>query len=163
MDLGNSITGTLFLLICIVPFVRMNYKRVNKEKKMLRILNENAQQQSCEISQHEFCGDFVLGFDKIKNFVFFLKVIKQESSYQYVDLSKVQTCQAVKSTRTVLNNSESVILTERVELCFSPSEMNRSEIKFELFNDDINKQQSGEIQFADKWTRQISDSLKNKN
>ncbi|MBU2018498.1 MAG: hypothetical protein KJ941_02525 [Bacteroidetes bacterium] len=163
MEVGNLITGAVFLLICIIPFVIMNYKQGKREDKMLQILNDNAQLQNCKLSTHEYCGDFILGYDERKNFVFFLKQIKENSLVQFVDLSQIQSCEAVKRTRTVVSNNENIVLTEGVDLSFIPKERSLGEIKFELFNDDINKQQSGELPFAEKWKKQLNERLKLEN
>jgi ABC-type glycerol-3-phosphate transport system permease component len=86
MDWGTAIVGLIMILICIVPFVIMYYNRVKKENKMLQSLNEIAQQHNCKIGQHEFCGDYVMGIDENRNFVFFFKQKKEEAISQFVDL-----------------------------------------------------------------------------
>ncbi|MBX2928524.1 MAG: hypothetical protein KF852_11860 [Saprospiraceae bacterium] len=162
MDWGTAIVGLISILICIVPFVIMYYNRIKKENKMLQSLNEIAQQHNCKIGQHEFCGDFILGIDENRNFVFFFKQKKEEAISQFVDLSEIQTCQAVKKTRNVKNDIGSLGFIERVELRFTPTNKNKGETKFELYDEETNMQLSGELQFVDKWTKQINDRLKNK-
>lgn len=162
MDWGTAIVGLIMLLICIVPFVIMYYNRVKKENKILQSLNEIAQPHNCKISQHEFCGDFVLGIDESRNFVFFFKQKKEEAISQFVDLAEIQTCQVVKKTRNVKNDIGSLGFIERVELSFTPTNKNKGETSFELYDEETNMQLSGELQFVDKWTKQINDRLKNK-
>lgn len=162
MDWGTAIVGLISILICIVPFVIMYYNRVKKENKMLQSLNEIAQQHNCKIGQHEFCGDYVMGIDENRNFVFFFKQKKEDAISQFIDLSEVQICQVVKKTRNVKNDIGSLGFIERVELSFTPKNKNKGETKFELYDEEINMQLSGELQFVDKWTKQINDRLKNK-
>lgn len=162
MDWGTAIIWLIMILICIVPFVIMHYNRVKKENKMLHSLKENAQQQNCKISQHEFCGDYVMGIDESRNFVFFFKQKKEEAISQFVDLAEIQTCQVVKKTRNVKNDIGSLGFIERVELSFTPTNKNKGETSFELYDEETNMQLSGELQFVDKWTKQINDRLKNK-
>jgi len=162
MDWGTAIVGLIMILICIVPFVIMYYNRVKKENKMLQSLNEIAQQHNCKIAQHEFCGDYVMGIDENRNFVFFFKQKKEEAISQFVDLSEVQICQVVKKTRNVKNDIGSLGFIERVELSFTPTNKTKGEKRFELYDKEINMQLSGELQFVDKWTKQINDRLKNK-
>lgn len=162
MDWGTTIVGLIMILICIVPFVIMYYNRVKKENKMLQSINEIAQQHNCKIGQHEFCGDYVMGIDENRNFVFFFKQKKEEAISQFVDLSEIQTCQMVKKTRNVKNDIGSLGFIERVELSFTPTNKNKGETTFELYDEEINMQLSGELQFVDKWTKQINDRLKNK-
>ncbi len=162
MDLGSAIVGTIILAICIFPFVILHYRRVRKEKKMLQSLREVARQYSCNISQHEFCGDFALGVDERRGFVFFSKQKEGQIISQFVDLSEVQTCQAVRMTRPEKHNGENGVITERVELGFLPKSKDRQETRFELYEEELNKQLSGELQFVEKWSSQIGDQLKNK-
>ena len=162
MDWGTAIIGLIMILICIVPFVIMHYNRVKKENKMLHSLKENAQQQNCKISQHEFCGDYVMGIDESRNFVFFFKQKKEEAISKFVDLSEVHICQAVKKTRNVKIDKENHSIIERVDLSFILTNKNKGEIKFELYDEEINTQLSGELQFVEKWAKQINDRLKNK-
>jgi ABC-type glycerol-3-phosphate transport system permease component len=162
MDWGTAIVGLISILICIVPFVIMYYKRIKKENKMLQSLNEIAQQHHCKINQHEFCGDFVLGIDENRKFVFFFKHKKEEEISQFVDLSEIQICQVVKIPRHANNNIGNLNFIERVELSFTPTNKNKKEARFELYDEDINMQLSGELQFVEKWAKQINDCLKNK-
>jgi hypothetical protein len=162
IDWGTTIVGLVAVLIFVVPFVLIFYNRTKKEKKMLKSLNDIAQQNNCTLSQHEFCGDFAFGIDESRNFVFFFKQKKDEAIAQFIDLSEIQACHAIKKTRTVKNNKESVIITERLELNFVPANKSRGETSFELYDVEINMQLSGELQFLDKWSRLLSVRLKKK-
>ena len=162
MDWGTAIVGLIAVLICIVPFAIMHYKRKKKENKMLQSLNEIAQGHNCKISQHEFCGDYVMGIDETSNFVFFFKQKKEEVISQFVDLSEVQICQVVKKTRNVKTDKENLSIIERVDLSFTPTSKNQREARFELYDEDENMQLGGELQFVDKWTKRINDHLKDK-
>jgi hypothetical protein len=162
MDWGTALIGLLSILICIAPFVILYYKRLKNENKMLQSLNAIAQLHKCKISEHEFCGDFVLGIDENKKFVYFFKQKREEAISLFVDLSEIQTCQFSKKTRNIKNNAENLVITEQIELCFLTKEKSKSQTSFELYNDEINMQLSGELPFADKWSNKINEYLKNK-
>ena len=160
MDWGTAIIGLIAILICIVPFVIIYYNRVKKKNKMLQSLNEIAQPHNCKISQHEFCGDFVLGIDESRNFVFFFKQKKEEAISQFVDLAEIQTCQVIKKKLNDKTDIISLGFIERLELSFIPANKNKAEMKFELYDEVTNKQLSGELQFVDRWLKLISNRLK---
>jgi len=162
MDWGTAIIGLIAVLVFIIPFVIMYFKRVNNENRMLQYLCEIAQQRSCKISQQEFCGDFVLGIDQDKNYVFIFKQGKEGPVSQYVDLSEVKLCQVIKKTRIVKSYQGSPATIERIELGFIPSNKNIGETRFVLYDEDENTQLSGELQFADKWTNLLNAMLKSK-
>jgi hypothetical protein len=162
MDWGTAISGLIAILLCVFPFVLMYYNMKKKENKMLQSLDVIVQQNNCKISQHEFCGDFVLGIDESRNFVFFFKQNREEAILKFVDLAEILKCQSIKKNRTLKHNKESVIITERVELCFIPLNKSKGEIIFELYDEETNMQMNGELQFVDKWSKLINDLLKKK-
>jgi len=162
MDLSTVILGLIMIFICIVPFVIMYYKKKGRENKMMQSLNKTAEQLECKISKHDFCGDFLLGIDDKRNFIFFCKQKKEEAIPQFVDLTNIQICHVVKQTGNVKNDIGNLGLIERVELSFISANNGKTETRFELYDEETNMQLSGELQFADKWAKQINDHLKNK-
>lgn len=163
MDLGSSIIGALAVAMCTVPFVIMYFRRINNQKKKVQTLKEMAQEHNCTLGEHEFCGDFLFGMDDNKNFVFFLKQKQEQIIAQFIDLSGVQACQAVKKTRFEQIEQEKVEFMDRVEMLFLPKEKSKTETRFELYDDHVNPQLDGELQFVDKWSKQINERLNHKN
>lgn len=160
MNSGTTIVGLIMVLICIIPFVIMSYNKKSKQRKMLKSLNDIAKQQQCSINQHEFCGDYIIGIDEKRNFVFFFKQKNETSVSQYIDLSEIQSCQAVMKSRNLKYNTENVSIIEHVALSFSPTNKKKASESFELYVEEINMQLTGELHFVDKWTALINDRLK---
>lgn len=161
MDWGTAIFGLLSMLAIIVPFVIIHYKKEKKRNNMLHTLKETAQQHQGNISQHEFCGDFGFGIDEVRSFVFFLKQKQAEVISQFIDLREIQSCRIEKKTRDT-HQSSSLNSILKLDLCFLPANHGKTETRFELYDEAINRQLSGELQFADKWSKQINDRLNNK-
>ena|SRR5690606_438004 len=162
MDLGTALIGAIFLAICMVPFIIMYYHRVKKENKIVQSLKNIAQQQNCNIDKYELCGDFALGVDENRGFVFFFKQKNDEAIHQFVNLSETQTCHIVKKTRNPKANNVNTLVIEQLELGFTPIKKNMEETRFELYNEEINTQLSGELQLAEKWAKEITERLKRK-
>jgi hypothetical protein len=162
MNLEITIIGIILSAICIVPLVIMHYNRTKKENKRLQYLNDIAIQHNCKISKHEFCGDFVIGIDESRNFVFFFKNKNEDIISQFVDLSDIKTCKVIKNTKTIKTENENVIIIERLELSFLPTNKNKLETRFEFYDNEINNQLSGELQLIDKWEEQINNLIGNK-
>lgn len=162
MDWLTAIVGLISMLLFVVPFVIMYYNSKKKENNMLLRLKENAQQNECKISQHEFCGNFVLGIDEGRNFVFFFKKKKEEAISQFIDLAEIKSCHVVLKTRNSDNDKGNHSIIERVELSFSPKNISKGEVRFELYDEEINMRLNGELQFVDKWANQINDRLRYK-
>jgi|SRR5690606_9613489 len=148
INVSNIIIGIISIFICCVPFIISRYNRKKKEKKIFIPLQTLAQQINCTIHEHEFCGDFVIGMDKTKHFVFFVKNIKENISTKVVNLNSIQTCKVVKNTKK--NNGNYLIVSD-VLLCFVPKNKHDAEILFELYDYNTNLQLSGELQFVEKW------------
>ncbi|ANW95934.1 hypothetical protein AXE80_06415 [Wenyingzhuangia fucanilytica] len=131
----------------------IRYNNTQKQKKMLQSLINIATKHKCSISHHEFCGDFVIGLDKNNKHVFFYRERKEINLSKSIDLSKIKSCQAIKTrTITKANNGDFIV---KIELNFKPIDKSFKEIKLELYNEE-NTELSGEIQLVDEWEKQIN-------
>ena len=161
MDLGNIILGAIILTICIGPLVLLYFKSVNANTKMLQSLKEIAQQHNCNISKHEFCNNFAIGLDENNNYAFFFKQKEEVSISQFVDLSEIQDCKAVKRTSTTKVKNEDITFFQKIELKFIPKNKSQAETTFELYEPE-DRQLSGELQLVDRWSTQINEQLSKK-
>lgn len=162
MDFVSATIGVILLAICILPFILMSRGRSVKEKQMLQSLRGIAKQHNCQINQHEFCGDFVIGMDETKKFVFFTKLAKEKVIEQFIDLNCIMNCKIINSSRLISNKLEKQRIIDKLELSFAPIVRNKPEVVFEFYNSDINVQLHGELQSIEKWLKLINEKLKNK-
>lgn len=81
----------------------------------------------------------------------------------YIDLSEIQKCKVVKTSRTVNYKNSSTIVIEKLELYFYPNDKNKTQILLEFYNtnSDISVL-SGELQLIEKWSDTINNRLKSK-
>lgn len=159
MDTGSTLIGTIMIMLIIVPFIIISYRKKRKKVSLLQSLNTYAQQFNCEISEHEFCGDFLLALDESKNFVFFLKYDKDDKTFQKADLSTIEKCKTIKRNHTASLKNRTDVLTEHIDLVFLPSKKNQAAINFELYDAEKNLQLGDEIQCADKWEKLLNKRL----
>lgn len=162
IDLGTAVIGSIAILICVIPFVVIHFKKLKKENKILQRLNDLASQNHSKISQHEFCGDFVLGVDEPKKFVYFLKFQKEKAAPEFVNLSEIEHCQIFQKTKSVNGSSGNFEQIEHLELGFVRRNKSEDDLKLELYNEETNMEFSGEIQFAQKWAVKINALLQNR-
>lgn len=160
MDWKTAIIWLMVILIGLIPFVIAYYKMKKKGSKMLNHLKESAAQHGCSISQHEFCGNFILGTDEKKHFVFFFKQNNEETISKLVDLSEIQSCQVIKKSRNVKNDRGSFTVIERIDLAFFPENKSKSDTRLELYEEEDNLQLSDELELAERWTKRINEKLK---
>ena len=157
MDLGSALVGLIIIVICIVPFVIMSQGNRKTKKQKLAALEHIAHEQNCSISQHDVCGDFVIGFDDRKKHVFFYKEYNDKKEETFVDLAHVKDCKIIKEDKRINNKSGAYSIIDKLNLSFKTT--NNKEIRMEFYNSDVNLQLSGELQMIEKWKELIKSSL----
>lgn len=162
MELGSTIIGAIFIALCIVPVIFMSQRRNKRKKQMLQSILKSASHQNCNISRYEFCGDFGIGMDELKNFVFFYRQTKDKSTEKTVDLSMIQNCKLINAGRTLKSKNGNQTVIDRLDLLFIPVIRQKPEILLELYNSDDSTELTGELQFGEKWSKLINDKLLNK-
>lgn len=163
MDLNSAIAGAIMIAICILPFISMSRSRKKRDKQMLQSLTEIAKQHYCQISQHEFCGNFVIGIDEIKNSIFFHKHLKNNIIEQFIDLTNIKNCKVINLGRSIKTEEGIQKVIDKLELAFIPTSKDKSEITLEFFNSDVTTQLYGELPTIEKWSKLINDRLKYNN
>jgi hypothetical protein len=158
IDLGTVITGLIIVGICVLPFAFAFLSGKNKEKKMLDALTEMAIQQGCKIHTNEFCGDFVMGIDEVKNYVFFHKLGKEKTLSTFVNLRDIISCSVHKVTKIENMKHQKISIVESVDLVFK-SKSAHQDLIFGLFNFEENSRLTGELAFADSWSKKLNERL----
>lgn len=164
MDLGTTIIIAILVALTVVPIWVMRRNRLKKESHMMQALKEIASRQNGEISQYEFCGDYVIGIDTKNKYVFFYKKNNKDVHTQFVNLAAVQNCKVEKITKSFKHGTGdgNIEFTARLELHFLPKAADNAITKLELFDEKINSQLTGEIQMASKWAKLINGLMHNK-
>ncbi|AFM06077.1 hypothetical protein Fleli_3765 [Bernardetia litoralis DSM 6794] len=161
LDFGTLAIGVFALLLCIVPFV-LDYKsRKKKENNLLEPLKKIAQQQNCQIGEHEVCQNFIIGIDKGKKSVFFYKEEKGKITEHFIDLATIQTCKVITSHKTMSNAKGSYKVIIQLELNFISKNQGKIEQTWEFFNADVSPKLNGEVQLVEKWCKLINVQLNN--
>ena len=160
MDPVSIIIGIFFLALFIVPFIIMSRKGKKSEKQLLQTLAGIAEQHKCQLSQHEISGDFGIGLDEMKNFVFFCTNTTGQEIRQAIDLTGIQHCRLIKASRTINGKEGKHEVIERLELGFVPIAKDRPEIRLEFFNAEAGRQLNGELQSIEKWLTRINARVK---
>ena len=155
MDLGTAIIGVFFLTLVFLPVILMTQSRKKKEKIMLQFLRNAAQQQNAQISKHEFFGDFAIGIDQTKGFVFYVNEAGKNEKGEFVNLREMKSCNVVN----ISNSDGSYKTIQRLDLCFKPLAKNGSEINFSFFDASSNNQIHEELKSIESWSRMINEYL----
>jgi hypothetical protein len=161
MDLGTIITTLVFIAIVTVPFLLTGYSKKRKRNNLFRRLTEMAEDENCIITQHEFCGNFVIGLDGMAGRLFFFKKVENLEIAKSVNLREFKSCRFINSNRTVNDKKSSYNVVDKLELCFYPNDKSKPDISVELYNDEYDSLTlTGELQLAEKWEKLLNERMK---
>jgi hypothetical protein len=161
MDLVNFLILAIALGLLASPLLFISRNRKKREKKMLQLVADIAQKHGGTIVYHDFCGDFVIGFDNVKSLVFFYKKEENKQLEQYVNLADFQKCTIINVGKSVVNKLGNYKVIDLLALNFVPQLKTKNEVRFEFYNAEKNTQISGELQLIEKWSKMLNDHLKN--
>jgi hypothetical protein len=161
MDSGTILVTIILLSIAVLPFVLSGNSREKKKKSLFRKLLEMAEKNNCKITQHEFCGNFVVGLDGMTDHFFFCKKVENLEICEKINLREFQSCKVINTNRTLNNKKEHFYVIDKLELCFYPVRKNLPETRIEIYNNDYDDLTlSGELQLAEKWVKLLNEILK---
>lgn len=164
MDTSSALIGVIMLVLFTLPFIIMSMNKRKKSKQKLQKLKNLAEKHHCQINRFDFCGDFGIGIDETKNYVFFIQKVLENERDQYLDLSVFQSCKPINTSRTVKQKEGNYTIIDKLELVFVPKAKTETEKRLEFYNSDNNMQPQGELQLLEKWSKLIEGNLKaNKN
>lgn len=152
MDIKIIIIGSILVILCILPLVFAGRGRKKKEKKLLQALFDFANRNDCSITEHEICGDILIGIDVPNHKLFFMKQMYQEVITQFVDLNDFQICKVKNTSRGVNNTS----VIEKLELVFIPKDKTKKEVSLEFFNSDHSIQIVDELHAIENWCNRVN-------
>lgn len=155
MDSSTNIIALSLLLFFTIPFIYMSFNAQKKKKGTFASLLQLANQHHCKINKHEIKDDFIVALDTTHHHAFFYKKGIDINTETVVNLEEYEDCKVVKK----YDGSQKKI--EHLELSFFPKNKSKSVITFDLYDININKQLTGEIQLAEKWSSVFNDQIKN--
>lgn len=160
MELESILIGIAFMLICISPFVVIYMNTKKNSKQTLQMLTNYANENNSKITLKEFCGDFAIGLDEPLNKLFFVKKNIVDNHSVCIDLNSIEACVPHMARKSARNASSAIT---SVDLEFIPQGKNQKETDLHLYDDRVNIQLTGEVQFAEKWSKTINSRLKKNN
>ncbi|MBK8955240.1 MAG: hypothetical protein IPM34_06760 [Saprospiraceae bacterium] len=159
MDFNSILIAVLLVSIILLPFLLSRRSRKKREKKFKLQIEELAGQFHCELHTSEICGDYIIGYDERKKFIFFVNLKDLEYQKQAVNLADVADCKIIKSFREASTGNPGFKVPVRLELTFIPKQKGLEEIRFEFYNFDRSPQLSGELQSIEHWASFLHSKL----
>jgi len=159
MDLGTTVIGAIFLAFCVVPFVLITQGGKKIEKQLLKKLIALASTKNCTIHKHEVCGELAIGIDNQKKVVFFHNKTQGADIEKTIDLSEIEKCTVLNTSKTIKNKNSSHKAIQKLELVFHPSNKKKPEIALTFFDIEDSSQLSGELQMTEDWSKHLNSLL----
>lgn len=154
MDLGSSIIVAIILTISIIPFMVLRYRNTQQKKIKIQTLTNLAQQQNCNIDTFDSCGDFTIGLDQKKQFLFFHKQDKTTEHSTFIELTTIKSCQSHVHKKAINHQLE---IIEKIFLNFKTKE--NKDIVLEFYNEE-HGELVDELQLAYTWEKTVNKLIK---
>lgn len=160
MDLGTTIIGIVFILICIIPFALMSIRSKKKKKKLLQGLFEIAEKNNCKISRYELWNNSTIGIDDTALMIFYTRKSKDIETSKQINLVEIQKCRVVNSSGTLGNKDGNLMVADKLELAFSFQDKSKNEVVLEFYNVNYDSLTlTGELQLIEKWCKIFNDKI----
>ncbi len=159
MNPYTVIAGAVLLAVCILPLFIIIRSRKKVENQMSKSLEKIANASNCQLSFKDLSGNFAIGIDDNKKFVFFFKNSKVAVIEESIELAKYKSCKVIKSSKTIKSGNGTYNEIEKLELNFIPKIKDNEEINLEFFNAEGSFQLNGELQVIEKWSNLINKRL----
>lgn len=164
METKTAVLGLILVAICVIPIYLIVRASRKAERNLLKAIKKIANQKSCKINHYDVCGKVIIGFDDIKNSIFFLKNSDENSagnsSSKVVELSDYKSCKVVKSKKGVKSNNGNNSDIDKLELVFEPVSNNKEAVSLEFYNLNDSHQLTIEPEIIEKWSKIINNRLK---
>lgn len=160
MELGTAIIAAAIIFACIIPFVLISRSNKKKEQQFLEMLSNLSEKSNCKISKYDIWNNAAIGTDEASSMIFFVKKSGELETHQQINLTKVEKCIVVNTSRTIINQSDHQKVIDKLELVFSDRDKNKPETAMVLY--DANSDSltlSGELQLAEKWCKIANDTI----
>lgn len=161
MDTSSTLIALLIVIICILPFAMLYFRRRKKVRAILHSLHSLAGQSGRSISEHDIWGDRVIGMDEDESNLFAILKIDGGTRTYKISLGEIRECRLIQNVRTIRNKEGVFTVTDLLGLAFVYADTKKGVEALEFYNPEFDQSTlSGELQLAEKWHRLVSNALK---
>lgn len=152
MFTATAFIGSLFILICLIVFVRLSISNRKKEQRLITQLKQLASEANTSIGQYDCWDVLAIGMDTTASRIWMVKNTTDLPVICQVNLAEVLRCDIIKANRIVENPADEYREIGRIELAFVLKDKSKPMIKMEFYNFETGGSSlSGELQLAEKW------------
>lgn len=159
MDSGTTIMGIIIALICALPVILFYLNNYKKKKKKLSVLKRIETINECKIKHFDYSDTFLIGMESSDHSLFYVQWVNEDEKIQKIDLSEVNDCSVVNSTKSIGGKSNSYTIVEKVELAFKFIDKSNKDILIELFKKQSGTSLTDELKIAEKWCKIVKNKI----
>lgn len=161
MESYSTFIGIAIALLVLLLLVLIQTAQKRQKKKSKKGFADEALKHHIKITNPEFWGTYyAIAIDESKNQLIYSKIIDAEHNITIVDLSKVASCDIVKTHRDVKNKTTAKAETDKIDLVVTYKTKAKDVLEF--YNIDVNFQMSNEIELLEKWDAKIKSHITSK-
>jgi len=154
------IFGSVILIIIVLAVVFLDSKKKKEKKKFLQTLSDLAERSNCKISEHDQWNNTLIGIDKDAHKLFFIRETAGNAISNVIDLSGIQKCRVINSSRMVTNKDSSHNVIDKLELVLASPDTKNADTVLEFYNTNRdNLFLNGELQLAEKWSTMVNENI----
>ncbi len=157
MDLKAIITLSTIIIIGFILYAIYSFSKKKNEAHFLKKLLTFAEQNNCKIADHVRWNNSILGIDRERGHLFFIRKAGDEEILQQINLTNIRMCRVNQTSRTVKQEQSIRTVVDQIELIFNNIDKNKPDDIIEFYNTAYDKLfLSGEPEIADNWCRIIN-------
>jgi len=156
----GTIFGLVILIIIVLAVVIVNSNKKNKKKQFVQTLSELAEKSNCKISEYDLWNNTLIGIDKNAHKLFFIRKTEDNSIINEIDLSGIQKCRVINTSRIVTNNETNHTVIDKLELVLTFADPKISDTILEFYNTNRdNLFLNGELPLTEKWAAIVNANI----
>ena len=160
MEIVVYLIGISSVAVFVVPFVYSSRSRKKREKRLIQSLGLSSEKQTLKIGEHEFIGDFVIGFDEKSQYLLYCKTYKGQEIVHQIKLSEVQNCKVITKSRQGNTKDSHYAVMDKLDLNLSYIDKSKADTVLPFYDAEDDKLMNGETQIIEKWSVKVKNRLK---
>lgn len=161
MDSNSIMIGVVIALIIFTPLLLIQASQKRQKKNSRKGFMDEVSKHLLHVKAPNFWGTYyAIAMDETANKLIYSKILDAEHQITIVNLSSVDSCEIVRTQRTLKNKTTSKIETDKIDLVVTYKSKNKDVLEF--YNVDVNFEMSNEIALLDKWNSIIKSKITKK-
>jgi low affinity Fe/Cu permease len=160
MESYSLYIGIAISMIILLPLILIQSTQKKQKRNTKKSFIDEALKNNLKITEPDFWGTYyTIALDETANKLIYSKIIDAEHNVTIIHLSKIDSCEIVKTHRTFKNKTTSKIETDKIDLVIGYKTSGKSKDVLEFYNVDVNFSMGNEMELLQKWESKIKSRI----